>query len=161
MFLWIALFLFGQNVCFAMGKKEKESDVSMEFFNDGFFEHHAKMMKEMDLMFERQRREMIKIQRKMLRRVGKKDGDSVKILQKEECVFNVSMGSFKKEEMKIAFNDGILTILGERKSNDERNYQMGNFYYSFSVSQKCGGNPDVDYGEGKVEIKFQLRKEKP
>jgi hypothetical protein len=116
-------------------------------------------MKEMNLMFEKQRKEMEKMQKEMMRDEKGKRKTSVQILKKEECVYNVSMGNYLKNEIQIGFNDGILAISGQKKVEGGKSSQMGNFYYAFSVPESCLGSPDVNYGKKEIEVKFQVKKE--
>ena len=112
-------------------------------------ENHIKMQTELDKLFDEQMKYMHKIQQQTIQSsVHSQNG----FKKNGECKYEITISNVKKEEISITFEDRILSISGEK---DLKNSGKSSFFYSFSVSDLCTGQPKVEHFKDKISISFE------
>ena len=74
----------------------------------------------------------------------------------DKYVFNVDMPGFNKEDVKLALEDGFLTVSAERSESKDEKDEKGNYVrrerYSGSCSRRCFVGDDVEAEDIKASM---------
>jgi HSP20 family molecular chaperone IbpA len=143
-------------------KQQEDSFDSMQNFHQKIWSHHLAMQKEMDEMFEAQRKYMEKV----FQQNGLFGTNSILIVndEKDKCTFIIKNETKNKklpDDLQIKVEDGILVVfLNSHNTSIKAADHVKQFYYAFTIPEYCKVEPSIKKAEGEISISMPLKTSK-
>ncbi|MCE3255400.1 MAG: hypothetical protein K0R25_894 [Rickettsiaceae bacterium] len=167
--LLIVSFVASGTTCAIAAKQKAEKESSEAIWKDAFgadiFAEMEAMEKQMNKVFEEQRKLMVKMLKNAEENSRNSSSNSLALYQDEQSYrYELTFNQFKKEDVAVGINNGIMTISAKNEGSGKdkkkgESHIYSNFFYSLSIPSDVVGDPEIKREEGKVTIKFAKKNE--